>query len=113
MEQTQRSVNATVAWLEQNGWADKRALAVDLPNCPVFVWLLLACARRGQMMVTLNHRLSATDKQLRLAQLHGTAARDCQVIGADEAACLEAAVSSAPQRKSTCCWSTRWQARCT
>lgn len=34
LEQTQRAMDATVAWLEQNGRADKRALAVDLPNCP-------------------------------------------------------------------------------
>ena len=88
-------MDATAAWLEQNGWTDKRALAVDPPNCPAFVWLLLACARRGQMLVSLNHHLSAADKQLRLAQLHATAAQDCQVIGADEAACLETAINCA------------------
>lgn len=93
--QTQLAVDATVAWLEHTNRNGSRTLVVDLPNCPAFVWLLLACARTGHMLVALNHRLSPADKQLRLEQLQGTVAQDYQAVGPDEAACLEAAVQRA------------------
>ena len=47
------------------------AIVVDLPNCPLFVCVLLACARTGLALVALNHRLSEDEKSLRLAQLEG------------------------------------------
>ena len=47
------------------------AVAVDLPNRPLFVWALLACALLGRPFVALNHRLSPDEKRLRLGQLEG------------------------------------------
>ena len=42
---------------------------VDLPNCPLFLWAVLACAEVGMPLVALNHRLSPAEKALRLEQI--------------------------------------------
>ncbi|WP_251213384.1 AMP-binding protein [Adlercreutzia murintestinalis] len=61
------------------GVREGHLLAVDLPNCPEFIFLTLACAYGGITMVALNHRLSLAEKQARVLDLsrHGCVA--CQV----------------------------------
>lgn len=65
--------------LASMGVREGQMLAVDLPNCPEFIFFTLACAYGGITMVALNHRLSATEKQARMLDLgrHGRVA--CQV----------------------------------
>ena len=55
----------------------RSAVVVDLPNCPLFIETLLACAQLGRPLVALNHRLSESEKALRLEQLP-----HCIAIGA-------------------------------
>ncbi|ACV21474.1 acyl-CoA synthetase (AMP-forming)/AMP-acid ligase II [Slackia heliotrinireducens DSM 20476] len=50
---------------------DGIAVAVDLPNCPKVIWVLLACAQMERPVVMLNHRLTPAEKEHRLAQLEG------------------------------------------
>ena len=47
----------------------RSCVVVDLPNCPLFLWTMLACAESGVPFVALNHRLTRDEKSLRLAQL--------------------------------------------
>ncbi len=70
-EQIERAVRDVSARFEGVLAQGAEAVAVDLPNCPLFVWTLLACARSGLVLVALNHRLSKAEKDLRLSQLEG------------------------------------------
>ena len=45
------------------------SVAVDLPNCPYYVLLLLAAAYGGFSLVTLNNRLSEAEKMARVLDL--------------------------------------------
>lgn len=44
-------------------------VAVDLPNCPLYVFLALAAAYGGFSLVALNHRLTDAEKITRLLEL--------------------------------------------
>ncbi len=44
-------------------------VAVDLPNCPLYVFLALAAAYGGFGLVVLNHRLTDAEKLMRLLEL--------------------------------------------
>lgn len=55
--------------LRRRGVALGDAVAVDLPNQPAFVFLLLAAAYGGFTLVTLNNRLTDAEKQARLLDL--------------------------------------------
>ena len=44
-------------------------VAVDLPNCPLYVFLALAAAYGGFGLVALNHRLTDAEKLMRLLEL--------------------------------------------
>ena len=68
-EQVHQLVCAVAERLEPFLVDDKPAVVVDLPNCPLFVGVLLACAQLDVPLVALNHRLSPSEKELRLAQL--------------------------------------------
>ena len=58
-----------VSQLEPQLTEERSAVVVDLPNCPLFIGVLLACAQLGRPLVALNHRLSESEKVLRLEQL--------------------------------------------
>ena len=55
--------------LRRRGVALGDAVAVDLPNQPACVFLLLAAAYGGFTLVTLNNRLTDAEKQARLLDL--------------------------------------------
>ena len=55
--------------LRRHGVALGDAVAVDLPNQPACVFLLLAAAYGGFTLVTLNNRLTDAEKQARLLDL--------------------------------------------
>ena len=55
--------------LRRRGVALGDAVAVDLPNQPACVFLLLAAAYGGVTLVTLNNRLTDAEKQARLLDL--------------------------------------------
>ena len=55
--------------LRRRGVAPGDAVAVDLPNQPACVFLLLAAAYGGFALVTLNNRLTDAEKQSRLLDL--------------------------------------------
>ena len=55
--------------LRRRGVAFGDAVAVDLPNQPACVFLLLAAAYGGFTLVTLNNRLTDAEKQARLLDL--------------------------------------------
>ena len=44
-------------------------VAVDLPNCPMYVFLALAAAYGSFGLVALNHRLTAAEKLTRILEL--------------------------------------------
>ena len=55
--------------LQDRGVQRGDCVSVDLPNCPAFVFLLLASAYASFTLVPLNHRLTAAEKQARLMEL--------------------------------------------
>ena len=55
--------------LRRRGLRAGASLAVDLPNSPYFVLLLLAAAYGGFSLVALNNRLTAAEKLARVADL--------------------------------------------
>ncbi len=55
--------------LSRRGAKPGSSVAVDLPNTPLFVLLLLAAAYGGFSLVTLNNRLTIAEKQARLLDL--------------------------------------------
>ncbi len=55
--------------LSRRGVAPGSSVAVDLPNVPLFVLLLLAAAYGGFSLITLNNRLTAAEKRARLLDL--------------------------------------------
>lgn len=56
--------------LRRRGVRRGAAVAVDLPNSPAFVLLLLAAAYGGFSLVALNNRLTDAEKRARVADLH-------------------------------------------
>ncbi len=56
--------------LRRRGVRRGAAVAVDLPNSPMFVLLLLAAAYGGFSLVALNNRLTDAEKRARVADLH-------------------------------------------
>lgn len=52
--------------LQESGVRRGDAVVVDLPNCPEFVFLALAAGYGSFALVTLNRRLSETEKYVRL-----------------------------------------------
>ncbi len=63
-----RSLLLALAWREK-GVERGDAVAVDMANCPEFIYALLASAYGGQELVALNVRLTAAEKRERLASL--------------------------------------------
>ena len=60
------------AGLARRGVRAGDLVPVDLANCPELVELVLAASRRGCALVTLNARLCAAEKHLRLAGLEAS-----------------------------------------
>lgn len=60
-------------------------VAVDLPNCPAFVLLVLAAAYGSFSLVTINGRLSEKEKLKRLLEIERTGQRVTCTIGKDRA----------------------------
>jgi O-succinylbenzoate synthase len=58
-------------------------VAVDLPNCPLYVILALAAAYGGFGLVTLNHRLTDAEKLTRLLELERCGVRIAHRVDAD------------------------------
>lgn len=55
-------------------------VAVDLPNCPMYVFLALAAAYGSFGLVALNHRLTSSEKMTRLMELERCGLRVAQRI---------------------------------
>ncbi len=58
-------------------------VAVDLPNCPLYVILALAAAYGGFGLVALNHRLTDAEKLTRLLELERCGVRIAHRVDAD------------------------------
>ncbi|WP_304596353.1 AMP-binding protein [Adlercreutzia caecimuris] len=58
-------------------------VAVDLPNCPLYVILALAAAYGGFGLVALNHRLTDAEKLTRLLELERCGVRVAHRVDAD------------------------------
>lgn len=67
--QTRLIASGLARRLQASGVQRGDCVAVDLPNCPAFVFLLLACAYASFTLVPVNHRLTAPEKQTRLMEL--------------------------------------------
>ena len=52
--------------LKQQGVSRGDCIAVDLPNCPAFIFLMLASAYGGFTLLALNHRLTSSEKTSRV-----------------------------------------------
>lgn len=52
--------------LKQQGVSRGDCVALDLPNCPAFIFLMLAAAYGGFTLLTLNHRLTSAEKTARV-----------------------------------------------
>lgn len=50
-------------------------IAVDLDNCPLYIFLILACAYGGFQLVALNHRLTRGEKAQRIDEIDRTLGR--------------------------------------
>lgn len=72
-----RMLSAALAGeLSRRGVRPGSSVAVDLPNVPLFVLLLLAAAYGGFSLITLNNRLTAAEKQARLLDLRRSPSAD-------------------------------------
>lgn len=58
-------------------------VAVDLPNCPLYVMLALAAAYGGFGLVALNHRLTDAEKLMRLLELERCGVRIAYRVDAE------------------------------
>lgn len=68
-EETKFSAAGLAMRLRDLGISRGTGVAVDLPNCPAFVFAALAAAYGGFTLVALNHRLTDEEKASRLADL--------------------------------------------
>lgn len=65
-----RMMSASVARdLQANGAQPGNAIVVDLPNSPLFVFLILAAAYGGYTLIILNNRLTDSEKRDRLRSI--------------------------------------------
>ena len=71
--------------LREKGVLPGDAVAVDLPNSPLYVFLALAAAYGSFTLVVLNHRLTASEKMTRLLELERTGTRIGQRIDEEAA----------------------------
>ena len=69
--QVYQAASRLAAIFQQQAAKTSATIAVDLPNSPLVVFALLACALSDVPLVLLNNRLSPAEKQLRLQQLDG------------------------------------------
>ena len=68
-EETKFSAAGLAVRLRDQGVSRGTGIAVDLPNCPAFVFIALAAAYGGFTLVVLNHRLTDEERASRLADL--------------------------------------------
>ena len=68
-EETKFSAAGLALRLRDKGVSRGSGIAVDMPNCPAFVFMALAAAYGGFTLVALNHRLTEDEKTSRLADL--------------------------------------------
>ncbi|WP_139651595.1 o-succinylbenzoate synthase [Raoultibacter phocaeensis] len=95
--------------LRDRGIARGSGVAVDMPNCPEFVFMALAAGYGGFTLIALNHRLTEDEKTSRIADLRLLGGADVSVTlterdviamlgevpgGYDEAYRLEAAMGT-------------------
>ena len=64
-----QAASRLAAIFQQQAAKASATIVVDLPNSPLAVFALLACALSDAPLVLLNNRLSAPEKELRLQQL--------------------------------------------
>ncbi|MCD8316965.1 MAG: AMP-binding protein [Eggerthellaceae bacterium] len=65
-----RLVSAAMAHhMTEAGVRPNDSVVIDLPNCPEFVFLLLAAAYGSFNLVCLNHRLTSFEKDMRVREL--------------------------------------------
>ena len=60
---------ALARYLQSKGVQRGGCIAVDLPNCPLYVMLVLAAAYGSFTIVTVNNRLAPGEKLSRLLEL--------------------------------------------
>lgn len=58
--------------LRKEGLSAGDSLVVDLPNCPEFVFLILAAAYGSFSLAAVNNRLTASEKMVRILELERT-----------------------------------------
>ncbi|MGI6590700.1 MAG: o-succinylbenzoate synthase [Eggerthellaceae bacterium] len=88
---TYRQARARVRILEQSlvhtwGLQPGAAVACDMENCPEFVYLILACEAGKLTLVTLNHRLSDSEKTERLQSAFPSDSPEPAVLTAEQVA---------------------------
>lgn len=71
--------------LREKGVFPGDAIAVDLANGPLYVFLVLAAAYGSFTLVALNHRLTASEKMTRLLELERTGMRIALRVDAEAA----------------------------
>lgn len=71
-----RMMSAALAQLlRSRGVNPGDCIAVDLGNCPLYIFLILACAYGGFQLVALNHRLTRGEKAQRIDEIDRTLGR--------------------------------------
>lgn len=63
---------ALASLLRSRGANPGDCIAVDLGNCPLYIFLILACAYGGFQLVALNHRLTRGEKAQRIDEINRT-----------------------------------------
>lgn len=63
---------ALASILRSRGAKPGDCIAVDLGNCPLYIFLILACAYGGFQLVALNHRLTRGEKAQRIDEIDRT-----------------------------------------
>lgn len=83
--------------LKRRGVGYRSAVAIDIPNCPAFVFAALAAAYGGFSLVVLNNRLTSFEKEGRLRDLSLTSgiSVDCTLTERSVATILETALDFA------------------
>ncbi|RDB58909.1 o-succinylbenzoate synthase [Paraeggerthella hongkongensis] len=68
-----RMLSAAIARnLQSHGANPGDCLVVDLPNCPAYVFLMLAAAYGGFTLIALNNRLTSAEKMSRVMEVERT-----------------------------------------
>lgn len=86
--------------LQASGMRQGDVVAVDLPNGPEFVFLMLACAYGGLSMVMLDHGLSESEKLSRMFEIERAGMQVAHTINPEAAVRLMNDARSLPHEES-------------